>query len=90
MYILPIYVVWEDTIDLYRKKKKLRYFDHTCRSGILYTQYCVYFPIMSRSVSFRPHKYRALPFPLPNLLSVHLSSHLAPVGSIVFDVPHTT
>lgn len=49
--------------NLYRKEKKLRYFDHTCRSGILYTQYCVYFPIMSRSVSFRPHKYRALPSP---------------------------
>lgn len=52
-YILSIYVVpkvtvvhmciYIYTIYIEDEKNKLRYFDHTCRSGILYTAMCITF-----------------------------------------------
>lgn len=47
-------------IDVYRwRKNKLRYFDHTCRSGILYTVLCITFMSRARVCRLSAYVYRS-------------------------------
>lgn len=59
LHILYISVVpnvsdmYTHTVYIEEEKEKLRYFDHTCRSGILYTVLCITF--LSRASVVRLH-----------------------------------